>query len=144
MNNNNDDLIFKFNKGNVHFKLSNLLKGETQKRKRANNEKKKHVGFKNNVNTRNLNMSEAAVESRKGDRKPKSKSVSFKNNVNTRNLNMSKAAVKSRESGLREKVTKYSNNVEHILERERQHNRTYRKRKLKNLKRQGKLFLLNE
>jgi hypothetical protein len=69
------------------------------------------------------------------------KGVSFKNSNNIKNLNMSNNMKESRKSIVTDKLTRNSENIEHLLERLRKQTpKNHRKKILKNLKNQNKLF----
>lgn len=105
------------------------------------------MNVNNETNIRN-NLNEILNRKHKRNWKPlnsspkrmRLKRITFKNTPNTRNLNKSNNAIQSRKSIVTEPLTRESHNIEHLLERQRTRNKTYRKRILNNLKQKGKLF----
>jgi len=67
------------------------------------------------------------------------KKVSFKNSSNIKNLNMSNNMRESRKSIKPDKLTKNSENIEHLLERlKKESPKNYRKKILKNIQERHK------
>jgi hypothetical protein len=97
----------------------------------------------NNVNMKNATRKRPRnwnnnVSSSKRARLNKKK-VSFKNSSNIKNLNMSNNMRESRKSIKPDKLTRNSENIEHLLERLKKENpKNYRKKILKNIQERHK------